>query len=665
MQAEAMLQTGAEDERPIIFEELAFLPSLGISSDSISFTAISMESDKNLCVQEQPPIPGRSTGSIAIVDIPSASLRGRFPSSADSAIINPKLPLLALLANKKLEVYDMDKKARVTSCESPDTVVYWRWVSTTMIVFVTKTAVFHWPAVHKNGTAAAPQPYKFFDRHASMKGMQMINYRTTSVPDPANPSRTMPVGCLVGIAKEGERIAGRLQLFSSEKNTTQTLDAHACSFVRHGKSNSRRLFCYATRTPSESKFHVYELSPPKDTASEKAFKRKSSPIYFPPEAAADFPVAMQVSDKHKVAYIITKYGYLHIFDIPSAELIYMNRISADTVFTTVPSSAGGIVGVNKSGQVLSVRLNEDAIVSHIAFKLDKQRLASRFAARNGWPLTHLPRQLDQLLRQGQYTDAATLIFQYPNEDLRTPETLQKFINAPFTPGQVTPAMQYFNLALTKGRLTRYETLELARAVLKQNRGDLLTTWMQEDKLDASEELGDLVAAVDPRLASTLYQRVGAHEKALRMFVEVGEAHRIVAYCDATGYAPKLDFAAQIANFLQTNPPQAIALAIGVLERTPPLLPVEKIIELFVQAQRLPELTNVFQMALKHNKPEQSHAQTRFLEMLLSTGQVPIADRILTTNALTYFDLGYISMLCEKAGLYDRAAYLRGRMSQRK
>jgi clathrin heavy chain len=41
-----------------------------------------------------------------------------------------------------------------------------------------------------------------------------------------------------------------------------------------------------------------------------------------------------------VAYIITKYGYLHIFDIHSGELIYMNRISADTVFTTVPASHG-------------------------------------------------------------------------------------------------------------------------------------------------------------------------------------------------------------------------------------------------------------------------------------------------------------------------------------
>jgi hypothetical protein len=32
----------------------------------------------------------------------------------------------------------------------------------------------------------------------------------------------------------------------------------------------------------------------------------------------------------------------------------------------------------------------------------------------------------------------------------------------------------------------------------------------------------------------------------------------------------------------------------------------QIIELFVQAQRLPDLTSVFQMALKNNKPGTAH-----------------------------------------------------------
>jgi len=650
-----------QDEKPIIFEELAFLPTLGISPEFISFSAVSMESDKRISVQEQSSV-GRAGGSIAIVDVPTASLHGRFPSRADSSIMNPKLPLLALLANKKLEVYDIDKKSRVTSCESPDSVIFWRWVSTSMIAFVTPTAVYHWPAVSKTGAPGASIPYKFFDRDPKFKALQVINYRTTSVPDSTQPVRTMPIGCLVGIAREGNGIAGHMQLYSSERNTSQTIDGHACAFARWGKNNTRRLFCYATRTPTDSKLHIYELSPPKN-ASEKPFKKKVCPIYFPPEASSDFPVAMQVSDKHKVAYIITKYGYLHIFDIPVGELIYMNRISADTIFTTVPSSQGGIVGINKSGQVLSVKLDEQTIVAYIALKLDKPRLASRFAARNGLPLTHLPLQLERLLKQSNYEEAITLIFQYPNENLRSPANLQKFLSAPVIAGQITAAMRYFNYAMSKSKLTDFETIELARAVMKQSRTDLLSTWLQEDKLECSEELGDLVVSKDPRLASTIYQRAQAHEKAIRTFVDMGEAQRIVSYCDSTGY--KIDLCAQIIMFLQTNPLQAVALTVSVLERTPPPVPVEKIIELFIQSQRLADLTNIFQLSLKHNRPDQSHLQTRFIEMLFSTGQVGLAERVIISNQLTFFDHGYISMLCDKVGLYDCSAYLRSKMGQHK
>ena len=35
-------------------------------------------------------------------------------------------------------------------------------------------------------------------------------------------------------------------------------------------------------------------------------------------------------------------------------------------------------------------------------------------------------------------------------------------------------------------------MELARLVLQQNKKQLLDTWMAEDKLECSEELGDMV-----------------------------------------------------------------------------------------------------------------------------------------------------------------------------
>lgn len=61
---------------------------------------------------------------------------------------------------------------------------------------------------------------------------------------------------------------------------------------------------------------------------------------------------LQVSAKYDVIYLITKYGYIHLYDIETATCIYMNRISGDTIFVTAPHEAsGGIIGVNRKGQV--------------------------------------------------------------------------------------------------------------------------------------------------------------------------------------------------------------------------------------------------------------------------------------------------------------------------
>ena len=49
-------------------------------------------------------------------------------------------------------------------------------------------------------------------------------------------------------------------------------------------------------------------------------------------------------------YLITKFGYIHVLDLMTAQLVYMNRISAETIFVTTPSvSDGGIMGINKKG----------------------------------------------------------------------------------------------------------------------------------------------------------------------------------------------------------------------------------------------------------------------------------------------------------------------------
>ena len=61
-------------------------------------------------------------------------------------------------------------------------------------------------------------------------------------------------------------------------------------------------------------------------------------------------------------------------------------------------------------------------------------------------------------------------------------------------------------------------------------------------------------------------------------------------------------------------------------------------------------------ALKDNKPEHGHLQTRLLEMnLLNFPQV--ADAILGNEIFSHYDKPYIASLCEKAGLLQRVCSL--------
>ena len=65
-------------------------------------------------------------------------------------------------------------------------------------------------------------------------------------------------------------------------------------------------------------------------------------------------MCIQVSQKHGIVFVITKYGYIHLYDVESGSCIYMNRISGDTIFVTAPHEpTDGIIGVNRKGQVQS------------------------------------------------------------------------------------------------------------------------------------------------------------------------------------------------------------------------------------------------------------------------------------------------------------------------
>src|ERR1700753_1971450 len=221
---------------------------------------------------------------------------------------------------------------------------------------------------------------------------------------------------VVGISQVQGRVVGAMQLYSKSRGISQAIEDHAAAFGTYrldGAPADSKLFTFAVRTASGAKLHIVEVD---HQASNPAYTKKNVDIYFPAEATNDFPVAMQVSEKYKIIYLVTKYGFIHLYDLETATCIFMNRISSETIFITTPDSeSSGIVGINRKGQVLSVSGDENTIIPYLLQNPANSGLAVKLASRAGLPGADnlYQQQFEQLFAQGQYADAAQMAADSP------------------------------------------------------------------------------------------------------------------------------------------------------------------------------------------------------------------------------------------------------------
>jgi len=261
--------------------------------------------------------------------------------------------IIALKAQQRtLQVFELAQKQKLKSATMNEDVVFWKWISETTLGLVTDTAVYHWDVFDP----AAAQPQKLFERNANLNGCQIINYRVS------DDGQWMVV---VGISQQQGRVVGAMQLYSLARGISQAIEGHAASFGTlrlEGATSDSKLFTFAVRTATGAKLHVVEVD---HQAPNPQFQKKNVDVYFPAEATNDFPVSMQVSQKYSIIYLITKYGFIHLYDLETGTCIFMNRISSETIFTTATNAdSSGIIGVNRKGQALSVAVDETTIIPY-------------------------------------------------------------------------------------------------------------------------------------------------------------------------------------------------------------------------------------------------------------------------------------------------------------
>ena len=261
-------------------------------------------------------------------------------------------------------------------------------------------------------------------------------------------------------------------------------------------------------------------------------------------------------------------------------------------------------------------------------------------------------QYQRYLQAGQYGDAAKIAANSPRGILRTPQTIETFKKLPNVPGQLSPILQYFGILLEKGELNKYESLELARPVIQQGKKQLLEKWLKENKLECSEELGDMVRTVDMNLALSVYLRANVPGKVVACFAELGQFDKIVLYSKKVGYTP--DYATLLQHLIRINPEKGAEFATQLVnDEAGPMVDLDRVVDIFMAQNMIQPATSFLLDALKDNKPEQGALQTRLLEMnLVNAPQV--ADAILGNEMFTHYDRPRIANLAEKAGLMQRA-----------
>ncbi|NXK05172.1 CLH1 protein, partial [Herpetotheres cachinnans] len=485
------------------------------------------------------------------------------------------------------------------------------------------------------------QPQKMFDRHASLAGCQIINYRT---------DEHQKWLLLIGISAQQNRVVGAMQLYSVDRKVSQPIEGHAAAFAEfkiEGNAKPSTLFCFAVRSPAGGKLHIIEVGQP--ATGNQPFVKKAVDVFFPPEAQTDFPVAMQVME----LWLKMASKAVHYFESvrKKPEAMFVLSVTVWLLYFIVVERT--VLYAFCHFQVLSVCVEEDNIVNYATNVLQNPDLGLRMAIRSNLAGAEelFARKFNTLFAQGSYADAAKVAASAPKGILRTSDTIRKFQSVPAQPGQASPLLQYFGILLDQGQLNKFESLELCRPVLQQGRKQLLEKWLKEDKLECSEELGDLVKTADPTLALSVYLRANVPNKVIQCFAETGQFQKIVLYAKKVGYTP--DWIFLLRSVMRVSPEQGLQFSQMLVQDEEPLANINQIVDVFMENSLIQQCTSFLLDALKNNRPAEGHLQTRLLEMnLIHAPQV--ADAILGNQMFTHYDRAHIAQLCEKAGLLQRA-----------
>jgi hypothetical protein len=166
-----------------------------------------------------------------------------------------------------------------------------------------------------------------------------------------------------------------IQVHNIPHRKTQLHSAQAGLYAQillEGRSEPSTVFCLA----SGGKLTLTEVNVDTDAYC----KAVDIPLVEP----SNLCTAMEYSQRYGFLFVVTAKGTLYVYEVSTATLVLMTRVSEGLIFATVPEQTdAGFIGVGTDGQVLAVTVDPAAIVEYIATKRNNPALAELVAQRAG------------------------------------------------------------------------------------------------------------------------------------------------------------------------------------------------------------------------------------------------------------------------------------------
>jgi len=272
------------------------------------------------------------------------------------------------------------------------------------------------------------------------------------------------------------------------------------------------------------------------------------------------------------------------------------------------------------------------------------------------------KQFANLMSAGKYDLAMEWAATAPKGVLRTLETINAFKQAGQNP------ITFFSVVLKKGPLNKVESLELVRPVVtsRNTQGlDKIKEFIAENKIECSEDLGDLLRGFNIQIALSVYLRAKVPEKVISCFLtlaaqETVEAQAmthlnyIIDYSAQAKFTP--DYPYLLSQLVRVNPNRAKDFALILMKhKDGSKVDISTVVPIFEQVNDVKDATFLILEYLqpRGDQPEDAALQTKVLEMNLR--HTPkVAEYLIEQYKFTHYEKLKIAELAERAQSYQLA-----------